>query len=70
MPLLEEAGTLTTSNIFTEAGNVLSGFMTMSSNFFTSLWAQPVGKLVICIPLAGAAIGLAYKLFLRKKHVG
>lgn len=70
MPLLEEAGTLTTSSIFTEAGNVLSGFMTMSGNFFTSLWAQPAGKLVIGIPLAGAAIGLAYKLFLRKKHVG
>lgn len=70
MPLLEEAGTLTSSNIFTEAGNAMSGFMTMAGNFFTSLWAQPVGKLVICIPLVGAAIGLAYKLFLRKKHVG
>lgn len=69
MPLLEEAGTLTTSNIFAEAGNVMSGFVTMTGNFFTSLWAQPAGKLVICIPLVGAAIALAYKLFLRKKHV-
>ena len=67
--LLEEAGTLTSNGIFTEAGNVMNGFMTMTGNFFNSLWAQPAGKLVICIPLVGAAIVLAYKLFLRKKHV-
>lgn len=70
MPLLEEAGTLTTSNIFTEAGNVMSGFITMTGNFFTSLWANPMGKIVIGATLASAAIGLGYKLFLRKKHVG
>ena len=65
----ETAVTITTSNIFTEAGNVMTGFIDMTGNFFTSLWANPMGKITIGLTLVGGAIGLAYKLFLRKKGV-
>lgn len=65
----EAAATLTTSNIFTEAGNVMNGFIDMTGKFFTSLWANPMGKITIGLTLVSGAIGLAYKLFLRRKGV-
>lgn len=60
---------ITTSNIFTEATNTLKGFMDMSVEFFNGLWANPMGKVIITIGLASGAIGLCYRLFLRRKHV-
>lgn len=67
--MLLEAAEISVSGIFTLAGEVLSGIVNMSGNFFTSLWAHPMGQITIGISLAGAAIGLAYRLFLRKKHI-
>ena len=61
--------TVTTTNIFTEAGNTLSGFMDLCVDFFNGLWANPMGKIIITIGLVGAAIGLCYSLVLRKKHI-
>lgn len=66
---LETVSDITTSNIFTEAGSVMSGFITMTGDFFSSMWSNPMGKIVICTGLVSGAIGLAYRLFLRKKHV-
>lgn len=60
---------ITASGIFSEAGNTMTGIVNMTGNFFTSLWANPMGKIIITLGLVGAAIGLCYKLFLRKKHV-
>lgn len=60
---------ITTSGIFEQAGEVMTGFIDMTGNFFTSLWANPMGKIIIGVSLVGGAIGLCYKLFLRKKHV-
>jgi len=60
---------ITTANIFEQAGEVMTGFIDMTGKFFTSLWANPMGKIVIGVSLVGGAIGLCYKLFLRKKHV-
>mgnify|MGYP007098813140 FL=1 len=65
----QETAAITTANIFTEAGNVMTGFIDMTGKFFTSLWANPMGKITIGLTLVGGAIGLAYKLFLRKKGV-
>ena len=65
---LEDAA-ITTSGIFTEAGNVMSGIMELATNFFTGLWANPMGKIVIGLTLVSGAIGLAYRLFIRRKHV-
>lgn len=65
----QEAAAITTANIFTEAGNVMTGFIDMTGKFFTSLWANPMGKITIGLTLVGGAIGLAYRLFLRKKGV-
>lgn len=67
--LAAESETITTGGIFTEAGNTMSGFMNMSVEFFNGLWANPMGKIIITLGLVSAAIGLCYKLFLRKKHV-
>ena len=64
-----ESTAITTSDIFTEAGNTMTGIVNMCTDFFTALWANPMGKIVITIGLVGAAIGLCYRLFLRKKHV-
>lgn len=65
----QEVASITVGAIFEQAGEVMSGFMTMVSNFFTGLWAVPMGKIVIVLGLISAAIGLCYRLFLRKKHV-
>lgn len=61
---------VTTTNIFTEAGNTMTGFMTMTGNFFTSLWDNPMGKIVITLGLVSGAVGLCKALFLRRKRVG
>lgn len=61
--------TITTSNIFEEAGNTMVGFMEMVGDFFTGLWGNPMGKIVITIGLVSAAIGLCYRLFIRKRHI-
>ena len=64
-----EGTEITTSSIFTEAGDVMVGFVDLAGDFFTSLWANPMGKIIIGITLVSGAIGLCYKLFLRRKHV-
>lgn len=64
-----EQAAITVGSIFTTAGEVMTGFVTMTGNFFTSLWEQPMGKIVIGLGLVSGAIGLGYKLFLRRKHV-
>lgn len=61
---------VTTSSIFTEAGNTMTGFMTMTGKFFTALWDNPMGKIVITLGLVSGAIGLCRVLFLRRKRVG
>ena len=61
--------TITTSNIFTQASDTLSGFMDLCVDFFNGLWANPMGKIIISIGLVSAAIGLCYRLFLRRKHI-
>lgn len=64
-----EETAIVTSDIFKEAGNTMTGLMDMTGDFFVSLWANPMGKIVITLGLASAAIGLCYRLFLRRKHV-
>ena len=66
---MENTATVTTSNIFTEAGNTMTGIVDMTGNFFSSLWSNPMGKIVITLGLVSAAIGLCRKLYLRRKHV-
>lgn len=60
---------VTPAAIFEQAGETMTGIVTMTGNFFTSLWDNPMGKVIITLGLVSAAIGLCYKLFLRKKHV-
>lgn len=69
MFVLEAVAAPATADIFTEAGKTMSGFMTMTGDFFSGLWAHPMGKIVVTLGLVSAGIGLCYKLFLRKKHV-
>ena len=63
------AEAITTSGIFEEAGNTLMGFVNMTGDFFSAMWAHPMGKIVCTVGLVGGAIGLGYRLFFRKKHV-
>lgn len=67
--MLLEAEVISIEGILALGGKVLAGLVDMAGNFFTSLWAHPMGQITIGISLAGAAIGLAYRLFLRKKHI-
>lgn len=60
---------ITVGGIFEQAGEVMVGFMELAVDFFTGLWAVPMGKITIVLGLVGAAIGLCYRLFLRKKHI-
>ena len=58
-----------TADIFTEAGNTMTGFMSMTGNFFNGLWEHPMGKIIVTLGIVSAGIGLCYELFLRKKHI-
>lgn len=60
---------IVTNDIFTEAGNTMTGLLKLTGDFFTGLWANPMGKIVISLGLVSAGIGLCYRLFLRRKHV-
>ena len=64
-----EAPAVTVSNIFTQAGETLNGLMGMTGDFFSGLWSNPLGKIILTLGLAGTAIGLCKSLFLRKKRV-
>lgn len=66
---MEETAAVTVSSIFTEAGNTMTGLLKLTGDFFSGLWAVPMGKIVITIGVVSAAIGLCYRLFLRRKHV-
>lgn len=57
------------TDIFGKAGEVMTGFVDMSTDFFTSLWANPMGQIAITLGLVSAAIGLCCRLFLRRRHV-
>lgn len=60
---------VTVSSIFTEASNTMSGIMSMTTDFFTGLWGNPMGKIMITLGLVSAGIGLCFRIFLRKKRV-
>ncbi len=60
---------ITVQGLFTAAGEVMTGFMSMTTDFVNGLWANPLGKITISLTLVSGAVGLAYKLFLRRKRV-
>ena len=60
---------VTSSDIFTEAGKTMGGLMSMTGDFFSNLWSNPMGKIIITLGIVSAAVGLCYKLFLRRKHI-
>lgn len=60
---------VTTADIFTKAGETMTGVVKMAGNFFSALWETPMGQIIITLGLVSAAIGLCYRLFLRRKHV-
>lgn len=64
-----ESTEVTVTNIFTQAGETMTGIMKMTGDFFTGLWANPMGKIVITLGVVSGAIGLCCRLFLRKKRV-
>ena len=60
---------IVTNDIFAEAGNTMTGLLKLTGDFFTGLWANPMGKIVVTLGIVSAVIGLCYRLFLRRKHV-
>ena len=64
-----ETSEVTVANIFTQAGDTMSGIMKMTGDFFTGLWSNPMGKIVVTLGIVSGAIGLCCRLFLRKKRV-
>ncbi len=64
-----EASEVTVANIFTQAGDTMSGLMKMTGNFFSGLWDNPMGKIIITLGIVSGAIGLCCRLFLKKKRV-
>lgn len=64
-----ETSEVTVANIFTQAGDTMSGLMKMTGDFFTGLWSNPMGKIVVTLGIVSGAIGLCCRLFLRKKRV-
>lgn len=64
-----ENATVTVQNIFTQAGETMSGIMKMTGDFFGGLWDNPMGKIIITLGVVSGAIGLCTRLFLRKKKI-
>lgn len=64
-----ETTEVTVANIFTQAGETMTGMMEMTGDFFAGLWASPMGKIIITLGIVSGAIGLCCRLFLRKKRV-
>lgn len=60
---------ITPANIFTQAGETMTGIVGMSTNFFTSLWENPMGQIICTLGIVSGAIGLCRALFLRRKRV-
>ena len=60
---------IVTTDIFTEAGNTMTGLLELTGDFFSGLWANPMGKIVITLGIVSAGVSLCYRLFLRRKHV-
>lgn len=60
---------ITSANIFSEAGTVMQSLLSMTGDFFSGLWSNPMGKIICVLGLVSAVIGLCYRLFLRRKHV-
>ncbi len=69
LTILEGAVALSVANIFTQAGEVMTGLVTLSTSFVGSLWEHPIGIVIIVLPFVGGAIALARSIFLRRKHV-
>lgn len=63
-----EGAELSVANIFTQAGDVMTGMVTLSTNFIGSLWNHPIGVVVITLPFVGGAIALGRAIFLRRKR--
>lgn len=67
--MTEGSAAVTVANIFTQAGETMSGIMKMTGDFFGGLWDNPMGKIVITLGVVSGAIGLCRKLFLGKKKI-
>lgn len=64
-----ESGAVTVANIFTQAGETMTGMMELTGDFFAGLWSSPMGKIVVTLGIVSGGIGLCCRLFLRKKRV-
>lgn len=60
---------LTIANLFTSAGETMTGFMKLTGDFFTGLWSNPIGKIIVTASIVGGAIALGRSLYLRKKRL-
>ena len=60
---------ITVGGIFEAAGETMTGLVTLAGNFFTSLWAHPMGKISITSGLVMAGIALGYKIYTWRKRI-
>lgn len=64
------AGDFDITNLFSDATQIMSDIVNMATTFITTLWANPIGKVSICIGVISIAVGLGYKLTrLGKKRI-
>lgn len=68
-PTTQAVSEITSGSIFTQAGETMQGMLTMTGDFFSGLWSNPMGKIVITLGIVSGGIALCVKLFLKKKHV-
>lgn len=61
-----EAVAPTVSDIFTTAGSVMTGATSLAGDFFTTLWANPIGQLSI----GATVMGLGFYVFRKILHKG
>lgn len=60
---------MTIETIFAAAGDTLTGFVELATSFVTALWAHPLGMIFITAGIASVGVGLAYKVFFRKRRI-
>lgn len=59
---------ITIAGIFEGAGETMTGFIGLAGNFFTSMWAHPMGKISITSGLVMGGIALGYRLYTWHKN--
>lgn len=60
---------VTIANLFTSAGEVVTGVVSGGLSYLNTMWANPIGQVGILLGLAGTVIAFGKGIITRKRHM-